>query len=82
MKYHKTAEASGTLTGYKIADAVRSKTLATRAKSYDGKITKVSKSSPQNNSETLSNEHDKEIYKERYISPEEKKKLLIVLILI
>ena len=34
------------------------------------RITKVSKSSPQNNSETLTNEHDKEISKERYISPE------------
>ena len=49
--------------GNKTADAV--------AKSYDGKITKVSKHSQQNNSETVSNEHDKEILKERYISPEE-----------
>ena len=49
--------------GNKTADAV--------AKSYDGKITKVSKHSQQNNSETVSNEHDKEIIKERYISPEE-----------
>ena len=34
------------------------------------KITNVSKSSPQNNSETITNEHDKEIANERYISPE------------
>ena len=31
----------------------------------------VSKSSQQNNSDTVSNEHDNEIPKERYISPEE-----------
>ena len=35
------------------------------------KITKVSKNSQQNNSETVTNKHDKEIPKERYISPEE-----------
>ena len=34
------------------------------------KITKFSKNSPQNNSETFTNENDKEIPKERYISPE------------
>ena len=34
-----------------IADAV--------AKSYDRRITKVSKNSQQNNSETVKNEHDK-----------------------
>ena len=38
------------------------------------KITKVSKASPQNNSEKIINEHDKEIPKERSISPEEKEK--------
>ena len=32
-----------------------------------GGITKVSKSWQQNNSETVTNEHDKEISKERYI---------------
>ena len=31
---------------------------------------KVSKNSQQNNSETVTNEHNKEIPKERYISPE------------
>ena len=39
-------------------------------------ITKVSRSSPQNNSETITNEHDKEIPKERYISPEERQKII------
>ena len=34
------------------------------------KITKVSKSLQQNNSEKLTNENDKEITKERYISTE------------
>ena len=36
------------------------------------KIMKVSRSSPKSNSETITNEHDKEIPKERYMSPEEK----------
>ena len=35
------------------------------------RVTKVS-SSPQNNSETITNEHDKETPKERYITPEER----------
>ena len=48
----KEAEATGDLIGSKIAD----------------RITKVSKNSQQNNSETVTNEHDKEIPKERYIS--------------
>ena len=48
MEYQKTAEATGDLIGNKISDAV--------AKSYDGKITKVSRSTPQNNSETITNE--------------------------
>ena len=51
----------------KISDTVRSETLATRAKSYDGRITKASKKSQQNNSEAVTNENDKEISKERYI---------------
>ena len=50
----KTAEATGDLIGNKIADKIR----------------KVSKTLPQNNLETITNEHDKEIPKERYISPE------------
>ena len=36
------------------------------------KIIKVSKNSHQNNPETVANENDKEIPKERYISPEVK----------
>ena len=43
-------------------------------------ITKVSKNSQQNNSETVTNENDKEIPKgipkERYISPEERQKII------
>ena len=36
------------------------------------KITKVSKNSERNNSETVTNEHDKEIPKVKYVSPEER----------
>ena len=52
----KTAEATGDLIGDKIAN----------------KITGVSKNLQQNKSETVTNEHDKEIPKERYVSPEER----------
>ena len=55
----KTAEAVGDLIGNKIANI----------------ITKVSKHLKQNNLETVTNEHDKEITKERYISLEEKQKI-------
>ena len=48
----KTAEATGDLIGNKIADGT----------------TKSSKDSQQNNSETVTNEPDKKIPKERYIS--------------
>ena len=40
------------------------------------KITKISKTSQQNNSETVTNENDKEIPKERYKSPEERQKII------
>ena len=40
------------------------------------KITKVSKNSLNNNSETVTNENDKEIPKKRYISPEERQKII------
>ena len=43
---------------------------------------KVSRSSPQNNSETITNEHDKEIPTERYIAPEERRKTIDYLRLI
>ena len=36
------------------------------------KITKISKNSQQNDSETVTNEYNKEILKERYTSPEER----------
>ena len=68
MEYQKTAEATNDLIANKIADAV--------AKRYDGKITKVLRNSPQNNSEAITNEHDKEIPKERYMSPEERQKTI------
>ena len=38
-------------------------------------ITKVSKNAKQNNSEIITNENDKEIPKERYISPEERQNI-------
>ena len=40
------------------------------------KIKKISKNSLQNNSKTVTNKNDKEMSKERYISPE--RKLLII----
>ena len=46
------------------------------AKSYNGRISKVSKNVQQNNSKTVINENDKEIPKERYISPEERQKII------
>ena len=82
MEYQKTAEATEDLIDNKIANAVRSKTLAMPANFYDSKITKGSRSSPQNNSKTITNEHDKDIPKERYISPEERQKIIHNLILI
>ena len=40
------------------------------------KITEVSKNSQKNSSETVPNENDKEIPKERYTSPEEEQKII------
>ena len=54
----KTAEATSDLIGNNIPN----------------RITNVSRSLPQNNSEIFTNEHDKEIPKEIYISPEERQK--------
>ena len=45
------------------------------------KITKSSKKSQQNNLATNVNEHDKEIPKERYISPEERQETVDEMIL-
>ena len=56
----KTAEATGDLVGNKIAD----------------RITEISKNSQQNNLETITNKNDKEIPEERYISPEERQKII------
>ena len=56
----KIGESSGDLIGNKIAN----------------KIAMVSKNPQQNNSETVTNKNDKETPKERYISPEEKQKII------
>ena len=40
------------------------------------KITKILKNSQQNNSETITKGNDKETPKERYISPEERQKII------
>ena len=45
------------------------------------KITNVSQNSQQNNSETVTNEHDNDIPKERYISSKERQKIIDNLIL-
>ena len=63
-KFQKTAETTGDLIGNKIAN----------------RITKVSRNPPQNNSETITNEHDKEIPKD--MSPEERQKIMDDLTLI
>ena len=65
-QFKKKAETTGDLISNKIADEV--------VKPYGGRITKFSKNSKQNNSETVTNERDKEIPKERYTSPEERQK--------
>ena len=41
-----------------------------------GRITKVSKTSPQNTSKTVKNDYDKEMPKERYICPKERQKII------
>ena len=56
----KTAEATGDLIGNNIAK----------------RITKVSKNSQQNNSKIVTNEHDKKMPKERYLSPEERRLII------
>ena len=40
------------------------------------KITEVPKNAQQNHSETVTNNHDKEIPKERYISSEEREEII------
>ena len=56
----KTAKATGDLIGNKIAN----------------RITIVWENSEQNHPETVTNEHDQEIPKERNISPEERQKII------
>ena len=56
----KIAEATGDLIGDKIAN----------------RIINLSRSSLQNNSETITNKNDKEIPKKRYISPEERHEVI------
>ena len=56
----KTAEATGDLNGNKIAI----------------KITKVSRNSQQNNLQTVTNENDTELPKERYVSPEKRQEII------
>ena len=56
--------------GNKITNAV--------AKSYDSKITKVSKNSQQINSETVTNEYDKEILKKDIYLQKKYKKFLMI----
>ena len=65
----KTAGATGDLIGNKIPDAV--------AKSYDGTITKASKASLQNSSETVKNKHEKEIHKDIYLQKKGRRLLMI-----
>ena len=62
MEYQKIAETTSDLIGNKIAN----------------KITKVSRSSPQNNSETIANEHVKEIPKTNICLQEKYIKLLMM----
>ena len=56
----KAAEATGDLNGNKIAF----------------KITKVSRNSQQNNLQTVTNENDTELPKERYVSPEKRQEII------
>ena len=56
------------MVGNKIANTV--------GKSYNIKTTKALNNSQQNNSETVTNKHDKEILEERCISPEERQKII------
>ena len=62
MEYQKTAEATGDVTSNNIAN----------------KITKVSRSSPQNTSEAITNELDKKIPKERHLLQKKDIKLLVI----
>ena len=56
----KTAEGDGDLFGNKLAN----------------RVTKVSKNLQWSNSEIATNEHNKEMLKEKYISPEERQEVI------
>ena len=58
--HRQTAEVTGELTGNKIAN----------------QITKIAKNSQQNISETVTNDHHKEIPEERYVSSKEKQQII------
>ena len=61
----------------KIVEVARSKTtFATFGRWHYDRITKASKNALQYNSEPVTNTNDKEIPKERYISPEEKQEII------
>ena len=60
MEYQEIADATGNLIASKIAN----------------KVTKVSRSSRENNLETIINKYDKEKPNERYISSEERQKII------
>ena len=60
LKRLQKAEATSNLIGNRIVNS----------------ITRVSKSSQQNNSETVTNKHDKEIPKEKYISSDERQEIV------
>ena len=60
-QFKKTTEATGDLIGNKITN----------------KVIKISKTSQQNSSETVTNEHDNEIPKKRYIQKKDRKLLMI-----
>ena len=52
------------------------KTTSKRVIQKAAKATGDLKNLPQNNSETITNEHDKETPKERYVSPEERQEII------
>ena len=54
------------------------KTAEATGDNIANKITKVSRSSPQNNSEAITNELDKKIPKERHILQKKDIKLLVI----
>ena len=60
-RYISPEERQERMKNQKIIHLIDNVIADTVAKLYDDRITKVSKNSKQNNSETVTNEHDKEI---------------------